>query len=127
MSTPKAGRLVRVGLYDLTPGYLGKGNFAMVRLGVHKLTKTSVAVKIVEKADLDEENLQKISREIEIMRRLNHPSIIRLYQVSGFLSTYVKNQGLAKKEALAVFMDTCIIAVQAVKETFGYNQEFFFA
>ena len=84
----------------------------MVRLGVHKLTKTSVAVKIVEKADLDEENLQKISREIEIMRRLNHPSIIRLYQVSGFLSTYVKNQGLAKKEALAVFMDTCIIAVQ---------------
>ena len=83
MSTPKAGRLVRVGLYDLTPGYLGKGNFAMVRLGVHKLTKTSVAVKIVEKADLDEENLQKISREIEIMRRLNHPSIIRLYQVSS--------------------------------------------
>ena len=55
----------------------------MVRLGVHKLTKTSVAVKIVEKADLDEENLQKISREIEIMRRLNHPSIIRLYQVSS--------------------------------------------
>ena len=81
-STPKAGRLVRVGLYDLTTGYLGKGNFAMVRLGIHRLTKTSVAVKIVEKADLDEENLQKISREVEIMRRLNHPSIIRLFQVS---------------------------------------------
>ena len=81
MSTPKAGRLVRVGLYDLTPGYLGKGNFAIVRLGIHRLTKTSVAVKIVEKSDLDEENLQKISREIEIMRHLNHPSIIRLFQV----------------------------------------------
>ena len=82
MSTPKAGRLVRVGLYDLTPGYLGKGNFAIVRLGIHRLTKTSVAVKIVEKSDLDDENLQKISREIEIMRHLNHPSIIRLFQVS---------------------------------------------
>ena len=80
-TTPKAGRLVRVGLYDLTPGHLGKGNFAIVRLGIHKLTKTSVAVKIVEKADLDGENLQKISREIEIMRHLDHPSIIRLFQV----------------------------------------------
>ena len=80
-STSKAGRLARVGNYELTPGYLGKGNFAIVRLGVHKLTRTSVAVKIVEKADLDEENLQKISREIQIMRHLNHPSIIRLFQV----------------------------------------------
>lgn len=60
-----------------------KGNFAIVRLGVHRLTKTSVAVKIVDKVDLDEENLQKISREIEIMRRLNHTSIIRLFQVSA--------------------------------------------
>ena len=81
MSTPKAGRLVRVGLYDLTPGYLGKGNFAIVRLGIHRLSRTSVAVKIVEKTDLDEENLQKISREIEIMRHLRHPSIVRLFQV----------------------------------------------
>ena len=83
MSTPaKAGRLVRVGLYDLTPGYLGKGNFAIVRLGIHRLSRTSVAVKIVEKTDLDEENLQKISREIEIMRHLSHPSIVKLFQVS---------------------------------------------
>ncbi len=81
MSTSKAGRLVRVGLYDFTPGDIGKGNFALVRLGVHRLTKTSVAVKIVDKTDLDDENLQKISREIEIMRHLDHPSIIRLFQV----------------------------------------------
>lgn len=80
-NNPKPGHLVRVGLYDLFPGCLGKGNFAIVRLGIHRLTKTSVAVKIVEKADLDEENLNKIKREIEIMRRLNHPSIIRIFQV----------------------------------------------
>ena len=83
MSTAsKASRLARVGNYELTPGYLGKGNFAVVRLGVHKLTRTSVAVKIVEKADLDEENLKKIRREIEIMQKLSHPSIIKLFQVS---------------------------------------------
>ena len=105
MSTPKAGRLVRVGLYDLTPGYLGKGNFAIVRLGIHRLTKTSVAVKIVEKSDLDEENLQKISREIEIMRHLNHPSIIRLFQVRqtfGF-SIIFSNTCLLKFWILKVF------------------------
>ena len=60
---------------------LGKGNFAIVKLGIHKLTKTQVAVKIVNKNELDEENLTKIAREIEIMRRLSHKNIIQLYQV----------------------------------------------
>jgi serine/threonine protein kinase len=77
----RAARLLRVGLYDLSPGLLGKGNFAIVRLGIHRLTRTKVAVKIVDKNALDTENLKKISREIEIMRNLFHPSIIRLYQV----------------------------------------------
>ena len=80
----RASRLTRVGLYDLIPGqqgYLGKGNFALVRLGIHRLTKTKVAVKIVDKGDLEQDNLKKISREIEIMRHLTHPSIIRLFQV----------------------------------------------
>ena len=76
----RAEKLLRVGLYDLD-NVLGKGNFAIVRLGVHKLTKTKVAVKIVDKADLDADNLKKISREIEIMRKLSHSHIIQLYQV----------------------------------------------
>ena len=80
-SACRAQRLLRVGLYDLER-VLGKGNFALVRLGVHRLTKTKVAVKIVDKNDLDDENQKKIFREIEIMRRLSHPNIIQLYQVS---------------------------------------------
>ena len=76
----RAEKLLRVGLYELD-NVLGKGNFAIVRLGVHKLTKTKVAVKIVDKADLDADNLKKISREIEIMRKLSHRHIIQLYQV----------------------------------------------
>lgn len=78
----RASLLTRVGMYDLNSGLLGKGNFAVVRLGVHRLvSKVKVAVKIVEKAELEPENLQKILREIEIMRHLSHPHIIRLYQV----------------------------------------------
>eukprot|EP00092_Neocalanus_flemingeri_P097980 GFUD01124927.1.p1 GENE.GFUD01124927.1~~GFUD01124927.1.p1 ORF type:complete len:980 (-),score=158.40 GFUD01124927.1:484-3423(-) len=77
---PRAEKLLRVGLYDLERT-LGKGNFAIVKLGVHKLTKTKVAVKIVNKCELDDENLGKISREIEIMRHLSHKNIIQIYQV----------------------------------------------
>ena len=75
----------------------GKGNFAIVRLGVHRITQTPVAVKIVDKNELDAENLSKIGREIEIMCRLAHRNIIRLYQVirsSDFIyivSEYAKN------------------------------------
>lgn len=76
----KAEQLVRVGLYDLER-VLGKGNFAIVRLGIHRLTQCQVAIKIVEKNDLDQDNLNKIYREIEIMRTLHHPNIIQLYQV----------------------------------------------
>ena len=76
----RAERLLRVGLYDLEKT-LGKGNFALVRLGVHRLTKTKVAVKIVDKTDLDDDNQRKIFREIDIMRQLSHPNVIQLYQV----------------------------------------------
>ena len=77
---PRAEKLLRVGPYDLDRT-LGKGNFAIVKLGVHKLTKAKVAVKIVNKNELDKENLNKIGREIEIMRGLSHKNIIKLYQV----------------------------------------------
>ena len=91
----RSSRLCRVGLYDLAPGPpLGKGNFAVVRLGIHRLTKTKVAVKIVDKADLEEDNLKKITREIEIMRRLSHPGIIGLYQVKISLAIVSRNLGL---------------------------------
>ena len=53
----------------------------MVRLGVHRITKTRVAVKIVDKNELDGENLLKIGREIDIMRRLSHRHVIQMYQV----------------------------------------------
>ncbi|CAI9723042.1 serine/threonine-protein kinase SIK3-like isoform X1 [Octopus vulgaris] len=60
---------------------IGKGNFAVVKLATHIVTKTKVAIKIIDKTQLDRENLNKILREIQIMKLLRHPHIIRLYQV----------------------------------------------
>ncbi|XP_053449064.1 serine/threonine-protein kinase SIK2 isoform X3 [Nycticebus coucang] len=71
---------VRVGFYDIE-GTLGKGNFAVVKLGRHRITKTEVAIKIIDKSQLDAVNLEKIYREVQIMKMLDHPHIIRLYQV----------------------------------------------
>ncbi|XP_073177069.1 serine/threonine-protein kinase SIK3 isoform X5 [Lepidochelys kempii] len=44
-------------------------------------TDDEVAIKIIDKTQLDEENLKKIFREVQIMKMLCHPHIIRLYQV----------------------------------------------
>lgn len=46
-----------------------------------------VAIKIIDKTQLDQENLDKIFREIQIMKLLRHPHIIRLYQVIKLLRT----------------------------------------
>ncbi|ROL48752.1 Serine/threonine-protein kinase SIK2 [Anabarilius grahami] len=71
---------VRVGFYDIERT-LGKGNFAVVKLARHRITKSEVAIKIIDKTQLDAVNLEKIYREVEIMKLLDHPHIIKLYQV----------------------------------------------
>uniref|UniRef100_A0A4W3HIQ5 non-specific serine/threonine protein kinase n=1 Tax=Callorhinchus milii TaxID=7868 RepID=A0A4W3HIQ5_CALMI len=73
-------RALRVGFYDIEKT-LGKGNFAVVKLARHRVTKTQVAIKIIDKTRLDSSNLEKIYREVQIMKLLNHPHIIKLYQV----------------------------------------------
>ncbi|KAM9733527.1 serine/threonine-protein kinase SIK3 homolog isoform 1-T1 [Menidia menidia] len=70
----------RVGHYEIERT-IGKGNFAVVKLATHIITKEKVAIKIVDKTQLDDENLKKIFREVQIMKLLKHPHIIRLYQV----------------------------------------------
>lgn len=40
-----------------------------------------VAIKIIDKTCLDEENLAKTFREISILKLLRHPHITRLYEV----------------------------------------------
>lgn len=40
-----------------------------------------MAIKIIDKTRLNPSNLEKIYREVQIMKLLNHPHIIKLYQV----------------------------------------------
>ena len=49
---------------------------------------------MIDKDQLDEENLKKVFREVEIMKHLDHPNIIRLYQVSKCQT--VQSKGLSR-------------------------------
>jgi len=71
---------VRVGFYDIEKT-IGKGNFAVVKLGRHRITKSQVAIKIIDKSRLDDNNIIKMRREVEIMKFLRHQHILKLYQV----------------------------------------------
>ncbi|KAM7283366.1 serine/threonine-protein kinase SIK2 isoform X1 [Ixodes scapularis] len=71
---------IRVGFYDIERT-IGKGNFAVVKLARHRITKTEVAIKIIDKTQLDPANLDKVYREVHIMKMLSHPHIVKLYQV----------------------------------------------
>ncbi|XP_072220978.1 MAP/microtubule affinity-regulating kinase 3a isoform X21 [Leuresthes tenuis] len=60
---------------------IGKGNFAKVKLARHIPTGREVAIKIIDKTQLNPNSLQKLFREVRIMKILNHPNIVKLFEV----------------------------------------------
>ncbi|KAE9552322.1 hypothetical protein FO519_004447 [Halicephalobus sp. NKZ332] len=69
-----------IGKYKLLKT-IGKGNFAKVKLARHTSTGMDVAIKIIDKTALNQSSLQKLFREVRIMKQLDHPNIVKLYQV----------------------------------------------
>ena len=60
---------------------MGNGKFGLVRLGIHKETGRKVAVKIMNKKDMNNQDLELVKIEIEILKIGQHPNIIRLYDI----------------------------------------------
>lgn len=60
---------------------IGKGNFARVMLARHMPTNSEVAIKIIDKTQLNTNSLEKLFREVSIMKLLNHPNIVKLFEV----------------------------------------------
>lgn len=92
-----------IGKYKLLKT-IGKGNFAKVKLAKHVPTGKEVAIKIIDKTQLNPGSLQKLFREVSrdedwqivkqrtnpilcnffqvrIMKMLDHPNIVKLFQV----------------------------------------------
>jgi len=60
---------------------LEQGKFGVVFLGKHLLTGEKVAIKVIDKLQQKQRTLDEIKREAEIMKRLDHPNIIKVNQI----------------------------------------------
>ncbi|XP_017882240.1 SNF-related serine/threonine-protein kinase [Ceratina calcarata] len=68
------------GLYDLEET-LGRGHFAVVKLARHVFTGEKVAVKVIDKSKLDEVSRAHLFQEVRCMKLVQHPNVVRLYEV----------------------------------------------
>jgi len=61
---------------------LGKGAYAIVRHAIHKGTNKKFAIKIYEKYKLlDPIRKNSVKREIEILKKVDHITIVKLHEV----------------------------------------------
>ncbi|XP_015599708.1 serine/threonine-protein kinase MARK2 isoform X24 [Cephus cinctus] len=80
LSRSRTSEEPHIGKYKLLKT-IGKGNFAKVKLAKHVPTGKEVAIKIIDKTQLNPGSLQKLFREVRIMKMLDHPNIVKLFQV----------------------------------------------
>ena len=60
---------------------LGQGAFGEVRKCQNRQTKTVRAVKIIRKESMTPEEEKSFRYEINILKKLDHPNIIKLYEI----------------------------------------------
>ena len=121
-------------LYDIKQK-LGKGKFGLVKLGINKETKDKVAVKVMNKNNMDSSDLELVRTEIEILKICQHPYIIKLYDIfenvdyiyiimeycqGGDLFSYLeKRKFQISEERAAVIMNKMCEAVFYFQSYFG--------
>ena len=102
-------------IYDVKEK-LGNGKFGLVRLGINKQTGQKVAIKIMNKKDMNNQDLELVRTEIEILKICQHPYIIRLLDIfenidyiyiimehcsGGDLFSYIEKRGFKLPEIRA--------------------------
>ena len=61
---------------------IGKGTFSRVKLGINKFTGEKVAIKILDKLKIVEnEDLERIIREMRMLSELDNDHVIKVYQI----------------------------------------------
>ncbi|KDN42150.1 hypothetical protein RSAG8_07008, partial [Rhizoctonia solani AG-8 WAC10335] len=71
----------RLGEYQVLKN-IGEGAFGHVKLAIHSLTGQKVALKYFSKARIKNMKLgARVTREIQYLRLLDHPHIVKIYEV----------------------------------------------
>jgi serine/threonine protein kinase len=70
----------QIGEYIITHPNISKGAFASIHKGEHKYTHKTVAIKEIKVNNTN--NLKNyVVRELEIHKKLNHPNIVKIYDI----------------------------------------------
>ena len=75
-----------LGNYEIVRKSIGKGSFSKIYLGTCLKTKKQVAIKIIKKRNIKNEN--NILREIQIMKMIKHPNVVKLIDVLASNNKY---------------------------------------
>ncbi|KAL8449855.1 hypothetical protein Emed_002818 [Eimeria media] len=112
-------------LYKLTD-FIGEGSFAKVYMGKHLFTGEEVVIKAVDKKKVLESN---VYTEIEVLRKVSHPYIMRLYAAyeqedfvclvleylrGGELFDYLSEKGPFSEDQARHAMRRILLALQAM-------------
>ena len=60
---------------------IGRGSFATVKRAKHRETGERFAVKVLSKRKMSDEDKLAMLTEIEILKQLDHPNIVKLIEV----------------------------------------------
>jgi len=60
---------------------LGRGGFGLVYRATHRLLQQTFALKILASNQLSEVNWQRFQREAQVLARLNHPNIVKIFNL----------------------------------------------
>lgn len=103
---------------------LGKGGFGTVRLYRHRFTSELIAIKFIDlRTQTNSEDVQRIFKEIGVLRSLHHPNIVNLHDTfasgnyicfameycqGGELRQYLHEKGaLPEREVYEIAMQIC--------------------
>lgn len=70
---------------DITTDYeitdtLGQGSFGVVVKGIHKQTEQERALKVIPRSKITRK-IERFINEVNALKKLDHPNVIRLYEV----------------------------------------------
>jgi len=65
-------------VYIMEDKKIGEGTYGSVVKGTHQVTKKVRAIKIISKGQM--KNIDRFRREIELMKMMDHPNIIKLFE-----------------------------------------------
>ncbi|AEC09455.1 Protein kinase domain [Arabidopsis thaliana x Arabidopsis arenosa] len=110
---------------------IGSGSFSVVWEARHRVDGTEVAIKEIAMDRLNKKLQESLMSEIFILRRINHPNIIRLidmikspgkvhlvleYCKGGDLSVYVQRHGIVPEATAKHFMQQLAAGLQVLRD-----------